>query len=158
MMAESQEAASILSIFNRGNEHFFSKEAGPGRQFLNFLKGTGDVVSLEKQRKAMDRAQTLADAPSLNQGVKALRTAGEYTNELERILNRVSSCYTFRQVAMSGLKVKRAGWSQATRDNLRNSYDFHPQIETKEDGRKYLELTRFSDTGDELALQWILRQ
>lgn len=134
-------------------------EASPGRRFLGIFRGVGGLVSADSLRERQELARVFAEASSLAVGAQALKEQGNLPLEVEESLQRIESNYSFRQIAMTGLKVKRLGMQGAARERaqLRDQFGYTSRLD-QTDERMALKLSRLNPAGEVIEMEWLLRQ
>ena len=134
-------------------------DGSPGRGFLGALRKVGDFVSVDSLEEKQDIARVYAHSSSLSEASAKLAKQDRLSLEMEEVFQRIEHNYSFRQIAMSGLKVKRVGIGGAKREleQLRKDFGFTARLnETNE--RKSLKLSRVTPNGELVEMEWLLQQ
>lgn len=161
ILAESEGYDSLLSevwsgsVFKSGSE----EEGGVGRRFLSKLQRIGEVVSAEPLQKRIQLAQAISSASTLKDIATAAKSLDELTPSLEESFSRVENNSAFRQIALSGLKVKRLGMDGARTElaKLREDFGYQARVDTMGE-RESLKLSRLTPAGEVVEMEWLLQQ
>ena len=159
ILAESQGFESLVKQLDVHRIAPQEVEGGPGRKFLSSLTGVGELISVEPLLERQLLAAAFAKASTLEEAMEDLRSANRLPLEVEASLQRIENNYSFRQVAMSALKVKRVGISGASQElaQLQKDYGFTARLD-ETDERKALKLSRLNPAGEVVEMEWLLQQ
>ena len=159
LLADTRGFESLVSQFDDRSLFSDPRVGGVGKRFLSTLRGAEELVSLESLEEQMELADVFARSSSLSEASNSLKSTGRFSLELERQLQRVRNNFSFREIAMSALKVKRVGMVGAAEDlkELRESYGYTARLD-ETDERKALKLSRLTPTGEVIEKQWLLQQ
>lgn len=149
----SERAAQVL--VKRNQNH---KSLSPGRSFLATLKGLGQVVAVEPLKDRIIFSKALAQSPDYRRSLAAMDETEMIPLGLTELFERVESNYSFRKIAISAFKVKRAGMAAASPelDKLRDSYGYQVRLDSSSGGREALKWSRLSDSGQLIEMEWVL--
>lgn len=159
ILADTPGFTSLVAQFGEAGLFPSSSVGGPGEKFLSVLRGFGELVSVESLEEQAQLAEVFAQSSSLEQASASLKASGKLTPELKKRLQLINNHFSFRQIAMSALKVKRVGMVGAAEDLkvLRENYGYTARLdETNE--RKALKLSRLAPSGEVVEKQWLLQQ
>lgn len=159
ILAESQSPESLVGNL-KWNQLFSTPEKkGLGRRFLASMEGFGTFLPKEALQERQRLAEVFAQSTSLSEASQRLAAAGRLSVEMEDGLQRIGSNYSFRQIAISALKVKRVGIGGAAQElaKLRKDYGFTARLD-EAGSRKALKLKRLSPTGELIEMEWLLQQ
>lgn len=159
ILAESQGFESLVQDLDVRTILPQPSSGGPGRKFLSALTGVGELVSVKSLQEKRELAEVFAKSSSLDEASSNLKLSRRLPLDLEQSLQRIENNYSFRQIAMSALKVKRVGMRGASQElaQLREDYGYTSRLDETND-RKALKLSRLSSAGEVVELEWLLRQ
>lgn len=159
ILAESQSFESLVRGLNIKDLFPSRTEKALGRRFLASMQGVGDLVSVESLQEKQMVAETFAQSSSIRGAVTQLLAKGKLPAGVQQSLQRIENNYSFRQIAMSALKVKRVGMDGAREElaQLREDYGYTARLDESNE-RRSLKLSRVNPSGEIVEMEWLLRQ
>jgi hypothetical protein len=135
-----------------------AEQSSPGTRLLNFFEGFGRLVPVGELEERIVVAKRLSKQSDPFAGLAMSVPENKDKADLRNLLARAQINCSFRDVAINALHIKRVGFSEATQGlaQLENRYGFKARLEV-EGERESLQVSRLSDSGELVRLEWLLR-
>lgn len=137
------------------------EEAGlpAGQAFLQTLRRPAELLPAEPSQQNIAQANAILEASTSARNWVQLGEMIAASDSLKKSFSRIEANRSFREIALSGLRIKRLGpeGAQPELAKLRSEFGFQSRV-VKEGERESLKLSRLTDTGERIEMEWKLKQ
>lgn len=165
LLREGSEAPSLLDedpkefmrrLATKGKT---KQELPAGRTFLANLRRPAEILSPDSSPEKIKQARAIVTASAAARNWDSLGQMVNASDSLKKSLSRIEANRSFREIALSGLRVKRLGAEGAQPElaKLRSEFGYQSRV-VKEGERESLKLSRLTAGGERVEMEWMLKQ
>lgn len=130
-----------------------------GQAFLQALRRPADLLPAEPSEQRITQANAIVAASTTARNWEQLGEMVDASDSLKKSFARIEANRSFREIALSGLRIKRLGTEGAQPElaKLRSEFGFQSRV-VKEGERESLKLSRLTANGERIEMEWMLKQ